>query len=73
LEPRKNRHIRKLNVEEGGRNDLHEISIEIVGRDALAVAARLELGGLVTKHVKYRPHSSRDSIIMERALKKLRK
>jgi hypothetical protein len=57
------------NVDGGGLND---IIIEIEGRNALDVAAALQLGGLATKHTARKSFSGRDSAIMENALKKLR-
>ena len=62
-----------VNPKISGENDLSDISIEISGRDALAAAASLDLGGLATKHIHYSPKSYRESMIIENALKKLKR
>jgi hypothetical protein len=54
------------------KSDLSEISIDINGKDALAVAASLDLGGLATRHLKRKALSPRESSIMENALRKLK-
>ncbi len=52
-------------------NSLSELIIEISGRDALSVAASLDLGGLAVKHVGYKRKGYTDSSIMENAIRKL--
>ncbi len=62
------------NAPSNEETDLRSISIEIVGRDALVVAASLKLGGLGRKAVRRAALvGRRDSEIMKDALNKLGK
>ena len=63
----------KQETEAEEQGDLRDLSIEIVGTDAFDVAASLNLVGLAIKRVRYGQHTTRDSAVMERALRKIGK
>jgi hypothetical protein len=57
----------------GPETGLSDLVIELSGRDALSVAAMLDLGGLATNNIRrQRRRGYGDSAIMENAPKKLK-